>query len=301
MNHHCVGYSIPYCNSRYRLEFPSQTLMAAKPSNPPVVAMKVAPLYGKWIPPHLRTSDTMRAQIAADALDNVEANLEQTNSQALAMEVALQSVYRNRWIPPHLRQSNTMEVQTTTDALDNAEINSEQTNTRLPQGMDSETQNAVVYRMDRLVRDLLASRKSLEDEKRKAADKDADIAQLKQEVAYLRDKARAGGQKHEAAEADMWGFKEASVLSSSNCEEVNELRQLLAFHKTNGEQVSKKLRYLQITNKDLEAQLQVAETALQEQMSLLSGLGICAQAGVGSDSQEEKQATPGRLEDAALD
>ncbi|KAK4070458.1 hypothetical protein Trihar35433_4925 [Trichoderma harzianum] len=278
--------------------------MAAKPSNPPVVAMKVAPRCGKWIPPHLRTSDTMRAQIAADALDNVEANLEQTSPQALAMEVALQSVYRNRWIPPHLRQSNTMEVQTTTDALDNAEISSEQTNTRLPQGMDSETQNAVVYRMDRLVRDLLASRKSLEDEKRKSADKDADIAQLKQEVADLQGKARAGGQKHEAAQEEgwaFWGFEKASVLSSSNCEEVNELRQLLAFHKTNGEQVSKKLRDLQTTNKDLEAQLQVAETALQEQMSLLSGLGICAQAGVGSDSQEEKQATPGRLEDAALD
>ncbi|KAL6817057.1 hypothetical protein J3E69DRAFT_358294 [Trichoderma sp. SZMC 28015] len=220
------------------------------------------------------------------------------------MEVALQSVYRNRWIPPHLRQSNTMEVQTTTDALDNAEISSEQTNTRLPQGMDSETQNAVVYRMDRLVRDLLASRKSLEDEKRKSADKDADIAQLKQEVADLQGKARAGGQKHEAAQEEgwhFWGFDKASVLSSSNCEEVNELRQLLAFHKSNGEQVSKKLRDLQTTNKDLEAQLQVAETALQEQMSLLSGLGICAQAGVGSDSQEEKQATPGRLEDAALD
>ncbi|KAJ4855131.1 uncharacterized protein T069G_10689 [Trichoderma breve] len=266
--------------------------------------MKVAPRYGKWIPPHLRTSDTMRAQTAADALDNVEANLEQTNSQALAMEVALQSVYRNRWIPPHLRQSNTMEVQTTTDALDNAEISSEQTNTRLPQGMDSETKNDVVYRMDMLVRDLLASRKSLEDEKRKSADKDADIAQLKKEVADLRDKARAGGQKHEAAGEEgwaFWGFDKASVLSSANCEEVNELRRLLAFHKTNGEQVSKKLRDLQATNKDLEAQLQVADTALQEQMSLLSGLGICAQAGDSNDLHQQEQAIPGGLEDAALD
>lgn len=257
--------------------------MAAKPGNPPVVAMKVAPQHGKWIPPHLRTSDRMRAQIAADALDNIEANLDQTNAQALAMEEALQSVYRNRWIPPHLRHSDTMEVRTTTDALDNVETNLEQTNARLPQGMDSETQNAVVYRMDRLVRDLLASRKSLEDEKRKTADQDAEIAQLKQEVAYLQDKARAGGQKHEAAEVEVWELEQESVLSPANCEEVNELRQLLAFHKTNGQQVSKKLRDLQTTNKDLEAQLQVAETALQEQMSLLSGLGICAQAGDGND------------------
>lgn len=197
-----------------------------------------------------------------------------------------------------------MSVQTATGTHDDVEAKLEQINARLPQGMDSETQNAVIYRMDRLVRDLLASRKNLEDEKRKAADKDAEIAQLKQEVAYLGDKAHAGGQKHEAAETDewdFWGFKKASVSSSANCEEVNELRQLLAFHKTNGEQVSKKLRDLQTTNKDLEAQLHVAETALQEQMSLLSGLGICAQAGVGSDSQEEKQATPGLLEDAALD
>ncbi|KAL5092308.1 hypothetical protein Trisim1_001568 [Trichoderma cf. simile WF8] len=206
------------------------------------------------------------------------------NPPAMAMEIAPQ--------------------QTSVGTHDDVEAKLEQTNARLPQGMDSETQNAVVYRMDRLVRDLLASRKSLEDEKRKAADKDAEIAQLKQEVASLRDKARARRQKHEAAREEgwyFWGFDKASVLSSSNCEEVNELRQLLAFHKTNGEQVSKKLRDLQTTNKDLEAQLQVAETALQEQMSLLSGLGICAQAGVGSDSQEEKQATPGRLEDAALD
>ncbi|QYT02396.1 hypothetical protein H0G86_009399 [Trichoderma simmonsii] len=226
------------------------------------------------------------------------------NPPAMAMEIAPQQTSVGKWIPPHLRTPHTMSVQTATGTHDDVEAKLEQTNARLPQGMDSETQNAVVYRMDRLVRDLLASRKSLEDEKRKAADKDAEIAQLKQEVAYLRDKARAGGQKHEAAEADewdFWGFKKASVLSSANCEEVNELRRLLAFHKTNGEQVSKKLRDLQTTNKDLEAQLQVAETALQEQMSLLSGLGICAQAGVGSDSQEEKQATPGRLEDAALD
>ncbi|PTB54103.1 hypothetical protein M431DRAFT_509108 [Trichoderma harzianum CBS 226.95] len=274
--------------------------MAAKPSNLPVVAMKVAPRCGKWIPPHLRTSDTMRAQIAVDALDNVEADLEQTKSQALAMEVALQSVYRNRWIHPHLRHSNTMEVQTTTDALDNAEISSEQTNTRLSQGMDLETQDAVVYRMDRLVQDLIAARKSLEDEKKKTKDKDAQIAQLKQEVAYLRNKAREGGRKHEAAGAEVWKLERASVLASASSEEVNELQRLLAFHKTNGEQVSRQLRDLQATNKDLETQLQATETVLREQMSLLSGLGICAQPGAGSDSQEEKQVAPGRLEDATL-
>ncbi|KAL6694860.1 hypothetical protein J3F84DRAFT_32484 [Trichoderma pleuroticola] len=208
--------------------------MTAKPSNPPILAMEVAPPYKNIWGPNLQTSHTMRVQTATEAYDDVEATLERTTA-------------------------------------------------RLPQGMDLETQNAVVYRMDRLVKDLLASRKSLEDEKRKVADKDADIAQLKQEVAYLRDKAREGGQKQEAAGSEVWELEQASVLSSANCEEVNELRRLLAFHKTNGEQVSRKLRDLQTTNKDLEAQLQVAETALQEQMSLLSGLGICVQAGDSND------------------
>lgn len=225
----------------------------------------------------------MRAQTTADALDTVEAKLEQTNHPALDTEVAPQSINCDKWIPPHRRSSNTTGVRSTTDTLDNVEANSDQTNTGPPQGMDLDTQDAVVYRMDRLVRDLIASRKSLEDEKRKATDKDAEIAQLKQEVAYLRDKAREGSQKQEAAGSEVWELGQASVLSSANCEEVNELRRLLAFHKTNGEQVTRKLRDLQTTNKDLEAQLQVAETALQEQMSLLSGLGICAQAGDNND------------------
>ncbi|KAL7912002.1 hypothetical protein GGI35DRAFT_303880 [Trichoderma velutinum] len=229
--------------------------MAAKPSNPPVLALEVAPHYGS----------------------------------------------RNIWIPPHRRYSNTMEVQTTTDAFDNVEADLEQTNAHIPQGMDLEAQEAVVYRVDRLVRDLMASRKSLEDEKRKAVDKDAEIAQLKREVAYLRNKAREGGQNHEAAGAEVWELERASVLDSANCEAMNELQQLLAFHRTNGEQVSRKLRDLQAINKELETQLQTTETVLREQMSLLSGLGICAQAGDSNGLQEQEPVTPDRLEDAALD
>ncbi|KAM6486146.1 hypothetical protein HDV62DRAFT_353240 [Trichoderma sp. SZMC 28011] len=242
--------------------------MAAKPSD-----WLQDSILESFAPPSGGYGPSPRRRLAARSI----------NHPAMAMEIVPQQTSVGKWIPPHLRTPHTMSVQTATGTHDDVEAKLEQTNARLPQGMDSETQNAVVYRMDRLVRDLLASRKNLEDERRKAADKDAEIAQLKQEVAYLQDKARAGGQKHEAAEAEMWGFEQASVLSSANCEEVNELRQLLAFHKTNGEQVSKKLRDLQTTNKDLEAQLQVAETALQEQMSLLSGLGICAQAGDGND------------------
>ncbi|KAL7960983.1 hypothetical protein V8C34DRAFT_45270 [Trichoderma compactum] len=227
-----------------------------------------------------------------------------SNPPATAMEVAPQERSAGKWIPPHLRTPRTMSVQTATGTHDDVEAKLEQTVALLSQGMDLDTQDAVVYRMDRLVRDLIASRKSLEDEKRKAADKDAEIAQLKQEVAYLRNKAREGGRKHEATMREGTEVRElevGSVLASASSEEVNELQRLLAFHKTNGEQVSRKLRDLRATNKDIETQLQATEAVLREQMSLLSGLGICARAGAGSDSQEEKQVVPGRLEDAALD
>ncbi|UKZ79632.1 hypothetical protein TrVFT333_007392 [Trichoderma virens FT-333] len=175
-------------------------------------------------------------------------------------------------------------MQTGRETHDDVEFNPEQTNSRLSQGMDLETTDAVVYRMDRLVQDLLASRKDLENEKRKTTDKDVEIAQLKQEVAHLLDRAHEEGQKREAAEAEMRELGRMSVVSSVNCEEVDELRRLLVFHKTNGEQLSRKLRDLQATYKDLEAQLQVTEMALQEQMSLVSGLGICTHGDNSSDS-----------------
>ncbi|KAL7946007.1 hypothetical protein V8C42DRAFT_49393 [Trichoderma barbatum] len=218
------------------------------------------------------------------------------HSPSYAMELALQSGNHNPWdflprtsfdIPPR-----------TTEAHDDADSSQHRAN-RLPQGMDLEVQDAAVYRMDRLVQDLLASRRSLEGEKRKTADKDAEIAQLKQEVAHLLDKAREDGPKREAAEAEVRELERMSALNSTNCEEVNELRQLLAFHMTNGEQVSRKLRDMQATNKDLETQLQVTEMALREQVSLLNGLGICAQAGNNSDSLD--QATAGRMEGATLE
>ncbi|KAL7802004.1 hypothetical protein V8C44DRAFT_370784 [Trichoderma aethiopicum] len=93
--------------------------------------------------------------------------------------------------------------------------------------------------MDRLVQDLLASQQDLEDERSKTADKDAEIAQLKEEVAHLQQR------------------------DYKDCEEANELRRLLAFHIKNGEQLSRRFRDLQAVNKDLQAQLQASEMALE--------------------------------------
>ncbi|KAL7819968.1 hypothetical protein V8C26DRAFT_393952 [Trichoderma gracile] len=103
--------------------------------------------------------------------------------------------------------------------------------------------------MDRLVQDLLASQKNLEDEKRKADAKDAEIARLREEVSQLQQR------------------------DCNDCEQMKELRRLLAFHKTNGEQVSSKFRELQAANRGLQAQLQATKSALEEQMALISGLG----------------------------
>ncbi|KAL6886504.1 hypothetical protein HDV57DRAFT_490618 [Trichoderma longibrachiatum] len=97
------------------------------------------------------------------------------------------------------------------------------------------TQNA----MDRLVQDLLASQKDLEDERSKTAVKDAEIVQLKEDMAHLQQR------------------------DYKDCEEANELRRLLAFHIKNGEQLSRRFRDLQAVNKDLQAQLQASEMALE--------------------------------------
>ncbi|KAH6608627.1 hypothetical protein Trco_001973 [Trichoderma cornu-damae] len=147
----------------------------------------------------------------------------------------------------------------------------EETNTHLPYetGSIDKPDDASVHGMDRLVHDLLAAHKSLEEERRKVAEKDAEIARLEAKVTHLLD-----GQKRETADAKAQGSERTSALRTTHDEEVNELRRLLEFHKTNGEQVSRRFRDLQAANKDLQASLGAAEMALQEQASLLSGLGL---------------------------
>lgn len=138
-----------------------------------------------------------------------------------------------------------------TETDDDLEIDLEQGEADSPNesGVTEKLRITGLRAMDRLVQDLLASQKSLEDEKRKAEDKDAEIARLKEEVAQLQQR------------------------DCQDCKEVEELRRLLAFYKANGEQVSREFRDLQATNRSLQTQLQATETALEEQMSLLSGLG----------------------------
>ncbi|KAL7935362.1 hypothetical protein V8C35DRAFT_299264 [Trichoderma chlorosporum] len=207
---------------------------------------------------HLPTKSSLQSLMAAKP----------SNLPALNMVLAPQYENHDKRPSPHLR------IQTAAEAHNELETNQEQTSTRLSHSMDLEAQDTVLYNVDRLVQDLLASRKDLKNEKRKLADKDIEIALLKQEVACLRDKAREDGQKCETVGTEACQSQRVSVLNSAAREEVNELQQLLAYHKTKGEQVSRKLRELQATNEDLETQLQVTATALQEQMSLLSGLGI---------------------------
>ncbi|OTA06026.1 hypothetical protein A9Z42_0067430 [Trichoderma parareesei] len=127
----------------------------------------------------------------------------------------------------------------------------ETTGMRNKAGVTENTQNAGLHAMDRLVQDLLASQKGLEDEKRKAEQKDAEIARLKGEMGQL--------QQRECVE---------------DAEQVKELRRLLAFHIKNEEQLARRFRDLQAVNKDLEAQLQAAETALEERNRLFSSLEV---------------------------
>ncbi|KAL7925148.1 hypothetical protein ACQKWADRAFT_285188 [Trichoderma austrokoningii] len=147
---------------------------------------------------------------------------------------------------------------------------------------DSQWETAVVHKprdanfhgADRLVQDLLAARTHLEEEKKKVAEKDAEIARLHEQVAQLADEAHDHRQKTSTAVAKTQQIERYTALQPALDEEVNELRRLLAFHKTNGERVSRQCQDLQAANKDLQVELQAAEKVLEEQTALISGLGL---------------------------
>ncbi|RFU74128.1 hypothetical protein TARUN_8128 [Trichoderma arundinaceum] len=164
----------------------------------------------------------------------------------------------------------TMELGPIPNIYNNVRSKVEETSTRLPYEMGEveKPRDAGLHGIDRLVQDLLASQKNLEDERRKVAELDAEITRLKEKVAILLHEAQEGGQKRGTEEARV---QELERMSALHDEDANELRRLLAFHKTNGERVSRQLRDLQATNKDLQASLKVAEMALEmKQASLLS-------------------------------
>ncbi|KAM0258383.1 hypothetical protein ACHAQJ_003858 [Trichoderma viride] len=133
---------------------------------------------------------------------------------------------------------------------------------------------AGLHGLDRLVQDLRISQMSLEDEKRKVTEKDAEITRLQEKVAQLLDEAREGGRERDSAEIKIQELERMSVLQPAHDEELNELRRLLAFHQTNGERVSRQCQDLRAINKDLEVSLQATKKALEEQASLISGLGL---------------------------
>lgn len=126
---------------------------------------------------------------------------------------------------------------------------------------------------DRLVQDLLVARARLEEEKEKVANKDAEIAQLCKKLAQL-DEDHDHRQRSITAVTKEQQVERISVLQPALDEEVNELRRLLEFHKSNGERVSRQCQDLQATNKDLQFSLQATEKILEEQKALISGLGL---------------------------
>ncbi|KAM0462973.1 hypothetical protein ACHAPV_003098 [Trichoderma viride] len=127
---------------------------------------------------------------------------------------------------------------------------------------------------DRLVQDLLVARARLEEEKEKVAKKDAEIAELCKMLARLVDEDHDHRQRSITAVTKEQQVERISVLQPALDEEVNELRRLLEFHKSNGERVSRQCQDLQATNKDLQVSLQKTEKILEEQMALVTGLGL---------------------------
>lgn len=127
---------------------------------------------------------------------------------------------------------------------------------------------------DRLVQDLLVARARLEEEKEKVAEKDAEIAKLREKLAQLVDEDHDHRQRSITAVTKEQQVERISVLQPALDEEVNELRRLLEFHKSNGERVSRQCQDLQATNKDLQVSLQATEKILEEQTALISGLGL---------------------------
>jgi chromosome segregation ATPase len=152
----------------------------------------------------------------------------------------------------------------------------ERTNFRPPYEMTAseKPRDVGLHGIDKLVQDLMASQKNLEGEKGKVAERDAEITRLQEKVAQLMDEAREDGRKRDSTEAKVQELERMSALHSAHDEEVNELRRLLAFHQTNGERVSRQYRDLQATNKELQASLQATNKAIDEQISLISSLGL---------------------------
>lgn len=214
---------------------------------------------------NVTTKSAITEKLENRPVSSMEATL-RNGRRDISQPECLQPGYRGR-IPWRFRMIET-------EAHDDDEAKLERIPTRMlyEMGVPEKPRDVGLNGMDRLVQDLLASQKSLEEEKTKVADRDAEIARLKEEVAHLLDRAREDGQKRETAEVEVRELERMSALLSVHDEEINELRRLLAFHKTNGGQVSRKFRDLQAINKDLQVQLQVVEMTLGDQVPVQSGV-----------------------------
>lgn len=126
---------------------------------------------------------------------------------------------------------------------------------------------------DRLVQDLLVAQARLEEEREKVAQKDAEIAKLREKLAQSVDETHGHRQGSMTAVTKEQQIERTSALQLALDEEVNQLRRLLEFHKTNGERVSRQCQDLQVINKDLQVSLQATEKIIEEQTALISGLG----------------------------
>ncbi|KAL9477236.1 hypothetical protein ACSS6W_007077 [Trichoderma asperelloides] len=139
-----------------------------------------------------------------------------------------------------------------------------------------------LHGVDRLVQDLLATRTLIEEEKRKVIEKDAEIARMGEQISRIIDKAHTQlldktnehGPTSNTTETKAQHLERIKVLQPAPDEEISKLGRLLDFHKTNGERVSRQCQELQAINKELQASLQAAEKALEEQVALISSLGL---------------------------
>ncbi|KAK5988276.1 hypothetical protein PT974_12418 [Cladobotryum mycophilum] len=140
-------------------------------------------------------------------------------------------------------------------------------------------QDSGLHHIDKLVEDLINSENELESERRKHAQKDAEMAKLEQDLAERSSDLVESQHQRGAAETRVRELEQMASVQAGQGKEVDELRRLLAFHVKNGEQLSRQFKDMQAANKHLEASLQQKEAALQEQASLLAGLGVRSNGG----------------------
>jgi hypothetical protein len=115
-----------------------------------------------------------------------------------------------------------------------------------------------------------AAQQSQKDWEAKLKAKESQLQEMATQLEMLRKQCTSDQQRREAAEAQLHNLQATSVVQDSQAKDVAELRRLLTWHQTIGEQASRNTKETSEENRKLRGLIADQEQKLQGQEALLA-------------------------------